>query len=228
MPFDWPALISPHDYEPKAAPQRNVTFKLIYVGNVIEAKGVGDAIRALSILRRGGGQFALTVIGRGDLERFRALAIHEQVEGHVSFLGLKSHDEVITSMREHDAVLVPSHWEYPEGLPMTLYEALCTRTPLLTSNHPMFAFKIHNRRNALVFPEKNPAAFADCINELACSPKLYSHLSISAADAAEDYLCEVKYDKMISDFLSPEGRSRLLQFSLARHDYMGINNHRVL
>ena len=219
VPFDWPALVSPRSYEAKSIPLGNRPFRLIYVGILTETKGVGDAIQAVSKLRKRGRQVELTIIGRGDVERFKKLATTEQIEQHVFFLGSKSHSEVLAAMRDHDAVLVPSHWAYAEGLPMTLYEALCTRTPLLTSDHPMFALKIRDRYNALVFPERNTEAFAECIDELASSPELYAKLSSTAEKAAEGYLCPLKYDRLISDFLSPTERSKLRNYSLANYAY---------
>ena len=225
MPFDWPALLSPNAYEAKKAPPADRPFRLIYVGTLLEAKGVGDAIRATSVLRRRGRQVQLTIIGRGDSESFEKLSIAEQIQTHVSFLGSKSHTEVLAAMRDHDAVLVPSHWSYPEGLPMTLYEALCTRTPLLASDHPMFALKIRNRENAIVFPQRNPQALADCIDELASSPALYVKLSEAGAKAAEDYLCPVKYDRLISAFLYPNERSKLLEYSLSWFPYVRADTH---
>ena len=219
VPFDWPALVSPRSYEAKSAPLGNGPFRLIYVGSVIETKGVGDAIQAVSKLRQRGRQVELTIIGRGDLEKFKKLAIAERIEQDVFFLGPKSHAEVLVAMRDHDAVVVPSHWAYPEGLPMTLYEGLCTRTPLLTSDHPMFALKIRDRYNALVFPERNPEAFAERVDELASSPELYVKLSNAAEKAADGYLCPLKYDRLISDFLMPTERSRLRDYSLVNYAY---------
>ena len=187
VPFDMPPLKLGHPA--KNAPPAGQTFRLLYVGSVMETKGVGDAIRALSKLRQHGRNIQLTIIGHGDLERFKRTAVTEHVEQHVSFLGPRSHSEVLTAMRDHDAVLVPSHWSYPEGLPFTLYEALCTRTPLITSNHPMFALKIRHMYNALVFPERNIDAFAGCIDKLISSPELYAKLSQAAEIAIENYLC---------------------------------------
>ena len=220
VPFDWPALAVPSSFEPKAAPLPNQPFRLLYVGTLLETKGVGDAIVAISKLRQRGSRVELTIIGRGDSKVFEKLAIAEQVDKYVAFLGPKSHAEVLTAMRDHDAVLVPSHWAYPEGLPMTLYEALCTGTPLLASDHPMFALKIHNRKNAIVFPQRNPQALADCIDELASSPALYVRLSEAGSEAAKDYLCPVKYDHLISAFLYPKERLKLLEFSLSRFPYV--------
>jgi glycosyltransferase involved in cell wall biosynthesis len=220
VPFDWPALVSAASYEPKSAPDADRPFRLIYVGSLVESKGVGDVIRAVSLLRERGREVELTIIGAGiDFERFKAQACVDCVERHVLFLGLQGHSDVLAAMRAHDAVVVPSHWAYPEGLPMTIYEALCTRTPLLTSDHPMFVLKVRNRDNALVFRERDPDALARCVEELAGSAELYVKLSSNAGKAAETYLCPLKYDRLLSDFIAPERRGRLRDYSLAEYAY---------
>jgi glycosyltransferase involved in cell wall biosynthesis len=221
VPYDWPALISPHDFQTKHAPS-SAPFRLLYVGSVIESKGVGDAIGAVGLLLKKGVKVTLTVIGRGEVDAYRTLVKSQDLQDAVVFLGAQSHSEVVTAMRSHDAVVVPSHWAYPEGLPMTLYEALCTRTPLLTSDHPMFALKIRDGYNALVFPERNCAAFAARIEELRGSPELYSRLSANALVAADEYLCPLKYDQLIAAFLALEPSFDLGKFSLARYypDYL--------
>jgi glycosyltransferase involved in cell wall biosynthesis len=220
VPFDLPAVIKPDEYAPKTAPDRDRPFRLIYVGGVTSSKGVGDAIKAVSVLRGRGREIQLTVIGRGELDTFKQLAAQEGVEPTVFFLGLRSHADVLAAMRDHDAVIVPSHWAYPEGLPMTLYEALCTRTPLLASNHPMFSVRIRDGYNALVFPERNPTAIADRVEELASSPHLYAALSAAAEESCANYFCPVKFDRLIADFLSETGCRRLIEgFSLANRQY---------
>jgi glycosyltransferase involved in cell wall biosynthesis len=219
VPFDWPAITSPRDFQPKVAPATDRPFRLIYVGSVIETKGVGDAIRAIGTLRARSRNVELMIIGSGDIEKFKALAVTQRVEQHVDFLGPAAHKDVLAAMRQHDAVLVPSHWAYPEGLPMTLYESLCVRTPLLASNHPMFALRIRNGENAIVFPERNPELLAAAVEKLMDAPELYVKLSEGAEKAAENYLCPLKYDRIISNFISTAERKGLGGYSLARYGY---------
>lgn len=170
--------------------------------------------RSWRAARKRGVNVTLSIMGRGEVDAFKSVVISQGLQDFVSFLGPQSHSEVVGAMRSHDAVVVPSHWSYPEGLPMTLYEALCTRTPLLTSDHPMFALKIRDGYNALVFPERNPEAFANRIEELWRSPELYSRLSANSL-AADAYLCPLKYDQLISGFLGLNSSLDLRQFSLA-------------
>ena len=194
---------------------------MLYVGSLSESKGVGDAIRAVSILQKRHFNCSLTVIGAGDLNSFEKLTAELGLGETVKFLGLKSHPFVLSAMHDHDVVLVPSRWAYPEGLPMTLYEALCTHTPLITSNHPMFSIKIRDRQNALVFPEQDVQLLADRIQELATSPELYANLSAASFEAAEHFLLPLKYDRLISDFLDANGRTKLRAGSLDRLEHNG-------
>jgi glycosyltransferase involved in cell wall biosynthesis len=214
IPYDWPALLSPGQFDPKCAPGTDRPIRLLYVGLLIESKGIGDVIRAVAIARKHGRDVTLSVVGRGEVDKFKVLAAEVAVAAHIVFEGPRTHVQVVEAMRTHDAVIVPSRWAYPEGLPMTLYEALCTRTPLLTSNHPMFALKIRDGYNALVFREHDPEDCAAAIERLLAAPDLYALLSMNAANAAKDYLCELKYDELISAFLEPRATDRILQCSL--------------
>lgn len=220
VPFDWPEIVSARDYPAKAAPPSGQPLRLIYVGQLREAKGVGDAVRALAILRRRGRDAELTLVGAGDDETFRALARQEGVEGQITFTGLLPHRRVLAEMRAHDMVLVPSHHDYPEGLPMTLYEALCVRTPLVVSDHPMFRLRIHDGIQALVHPERDPEGLAACVERLAANPEIYAGFSQRAETSVQDYLCPLKWDRLLEDFLTPTTRIQLRNYSLARHPYL--------
>ena len=219
LPFDWPELASMHDYAAKQAPAPDRPLRLLYVGQLSEAKGVGDAIRALAILRRRGLDAELTLVGAGDGDSFMAQAQQLGVGEQVTLAGLLPHDRVLAEMRAHDIVLVPSHHSYPEGLPMTLYEALCVRTPLVVSDHPMFALRIRDGEQALVHPQRDPEAMADRIERLASDPQTYEGFSQRAETAVQDYLCPLKWDRLLEDFLDPAARKDLRRYSLARHSY---------
>ena len=124
-------------------------------------------------------------------------------------------------MNRHDVVVVPSRHEYPEGLPMTLYEAFCSRTPIIASDHPMFRVKLRDGENALIFKAGDVGALAGRIRLLAGDPALYARLSRNAEAAAEQFFCPLKYDELISRWLSntEEDRSVLSGFSLSTGRY---------
>ncbi len=151
IPWDWPSSKRPEDFSEKRLPPGKTDCRLFYAGRVQDTKGVGDCIAALQQLHAGGCEAFLTVAGKGDIDRFRAYAEELGVEGYVEFLGQIPHGRVLQLMHEHDMVLVPSRHSYPEGLPMTIYDAYCSRTPLVASDHPMFQSKVEHGTTALIF-----------------------------------------------------------------------------
>ncbi len=219
VPFDWPAIITAADFEPKPAPPADRPIRLLYVGMLMDTKGVGDAIDAVAALARKGRAAELTLIGKGDDATYRAQAERAGVADRVTFAGLRPHAEVLQQMHDHDVVLVPSHHAYPEGLPATLYESFCSRTPLVASDHPMFELRIKHRENALVHRERDPESLAACVLELASDASLYERLSRDSAQAAATYLCPLKWDELVSGFLRPDERQALLAHSLAATGY---------
>jgi glycosyltransferase involved in cell wall biosynthesis len=221
LPFDWPVLISPADRPAKELGTR-AEFRLIYVGQVTEPKGVGDLIEAIALLRAkpGGRQWSATIVGGHDgtlARKVEALGLSSAI----TFLGPVSHDRVVPLMNEHDAVVVPSRHEYPEGLPMTLYEGLCSRTPIVCSDHPMFRMKLRDGQGAMVFRASSPTDLADKVRALSADPQLYAKLSQGADVAAAAFSCPLKYHELIGRWLSNtfEDRAFLGSFSVATGRY---------
>jgi glycosyltransferase involved in cell wall biosynthesis len=221
LPFDWPALVSPDDFEPKSFPTHE-PFRLVYAGTLLIDKGVGDALEALAWLRSESDRYTLTVVGAGDDDaaiyaKARELGLGDSVR----FLGRIPHDDVLACMREHDAVLVPSRHRYPEGLPMTIYEALCTRTPVIVSDHPAFLKRIIHGDNGVVFRASDPRALADAIQRLSSDATLYERLSVRSGGAADGYLCPLKWHMLLERWLrdDDEDHQALAQYSLANGAY---------
>jgi glycosyltransferase involved in cell wall biosynthesis len=215
VPFDWPAEVVPQDFSPKPAPSGK-PFRLIYVGSMIETKGVGDAIRAVSVLRGQRREVELSLAG-GESEEYQRLVDELGLGSAVHFLGCQSHDRIVPLMNEHDASLVPSWHEYPEGLPMTIYEGLCSRSPVIVSDHPMFGIRMKDGKNCVVFEAASPESLAGAVTRLIDEPGLYARLSKSAETATEDYLCPLKWDRLIATWLNPNRQTRdsLREFSLS-------------
>lgn len=222
LPFDWPADVVPQDFSAKPAPSGS-PLRLIYVGSMMKTKGVGDAIRAVSLLRSRDRDVELSLVG-GESEEFQKLVDELGLGSAVHFLGRQPHDRVLSLLNEHDASLVPSWHEYPEGLPMTIYEGLCSRSPVIVSDHPMFGIRMKDGKNCIVFEAASPDALAGAVTRLMDEPGLYERLSKSAEAATEEYLCPLKWDRLIATWLStnPETRASLRQFALTDGPYGDI------
>jgi glycosyltransferase involved in cell wall biosynthesis len=195
VPFDFPPAVRPDDHGPKDLARRPGGWELAFVGAVDEAKGVGDAVRAVGELRRRGRAVRLRVVGRGDLDRFRRLAAEVGAAAAVEFLGPRPHREAVAAVRDADLALVPSRHEYPEGLPYTIYEALAVRTPVVCSDHPAFRDRVG--RAAVCVPERSPAALADAVERLLTDPAGYRRASEATAAAWAGLQCPVEYYEFV-------------------------------
>lgn len=196
--YDWPAVVSPDSYRPRTAPTSK-RFKVIYVGMMMESKGVGDLIRAVASVE----EADLTLVGAGEESTALAgLAESLGAGSRVTFLGKVPHSRVLELLVASDAAVVPSRHEYPEGIPMTIYEALCTGAPLIASDHPMFSRRLTDGENCLIFREKDDGGLARQLRRLISDPALYEALSKAALKSASTYLGSLKWHEVVGAWLA--------------------------
>jgi glycosyltransferase involved in cell wall biosynthesis len=206
VPWDWPPSHRPSDHAPRTL-DRARPFSLVYVGAVSEAKGVGDLLRALQRLEQQEVAPALTVVG-GDPGRSMEGLARELDLGQVRFAGLVANEDVPAAMRAADAVVIPSRHEYAEGLPLTIYEALAARTPIIASDHPMFRGALMHEESALVFPAKDVDALASAIRRLGSDPELYARLSSNSEAAWQALQLPVAWGELVQHWLTDSGPDR--------------------
>jgi glycosyltransferase involved in cell wall biosynthesis len=202
VPWDWYYDMD-RNYPVKRLVKRDSTVKLIYVGKVTYGKGVGEIIEALKYINDE--KIYLTVVGEGkDIEQLKSRVSNYQLERNVSFLGKVENSRIIELMRNHEIVVVPSRKKEAEGLPVTIYEALISRTPLICSNHPMFVSYLKDGISASIFEESNHISLADNIRKLAHSPNTYEMISTNSRETLEAMICPVKIDKVIENWLQAD------------------------
>ena len=171
VPWDWTRIRTEESVKtgPKD-PQRPTVF---FAGALTESKGVGDCLRAVSLLKKRGIDLAFALAGPGDFEFWRAQTAELGVSDRVVFLGVIGNDDVRRRMSESDIVVVPSRYDYAEGLPNTIYEALASRTPLVVSDHPAYASRMRSGKNCLIFRAADALSLADQIAALLSDAALF-------------------------------------------------------
>jgi glycosyltransferase involved in cell wall biosynthesis len=221
IPWDWPHSITPDQFEAKTLCQGSQCWNLLYAGSVSEAKGVGDVLEAIALLKARQIPVYLKVAGKGDLAAFQAKVKQLQIEEQVEFLGLVKNNAVVGLMRDADLVLVPSRHDYPEGFPMTIYEALCSRTPIVASNHPMFLRQLKHGQNAMIFSAGQAADCAAQIEKILTSPTLYETISQATYSTWKNLQIPVKWGDMLTSWIhnSPQDRDWLFQHRLSSGYY---------
>jgi glycosyltransferase involved in cell wall biosynthesis len=207
IPWDWPQIYTPDQFKPKTL--TGEVPSILYVGTISENKGVSDLIRAAGRLEI---PFRLRIIGDGaDLAAMKALARDKGVAGRTEFHGRLAHDSVIDALRRSTVAVVQSRHSYPEGLPLTIYEALATRTPLVLSNHPVFAHLFEDYD--FNFIAEDDQALAEKISELLTSPERYALASIETVDYWQRLQGSMEWSCMIEAWLAGDSK-RLLAYSI--------------
>lgn len=205
-PWDWPHELRPENHPVKAPP--NGPAKLVYVGSLASAKGVGDCIEAAHILKSEGVPFEMTLAGAGSFtDEAQALIARHGLSGEVRLAGRLSHNEVIETLKAATLSMAPSWHIYPEGLPMTIYEALATRTPLALSDHPMFQLYFKETPAARMAPEQNPQALAAAIKALITDEAAYAAASEATGDLWNRVKCDLAWGMLIKAWLGEDGVS---------------------
>lgn len=103
------------------------------IGNVATViKGHDTAIKALAQLKEMGEKnYVYRIVGTGNPDRLKYLAVKMGVSEMIEFLGSYSHDDVLTWFESIDIYLHPSR---SEGLPRTILEAMTKATPCICSD----------------------------------------------------------------------------------------------
>ncbi|WP_216599930.1 glycosyltransferase family 4 protein [Sphingomonas sp. AP4-R1] len=202
IPWDWPPSFNPHDRAAKA--RAAGPARIVYVGAIEEAKGVGDVLEAVALLRGEGVAAEATFYGAVKAPDLPAMAERLGLGGVVRFAGLVANEDVPGIMAAADYVVVPSRHEYPEGLPLTIYEALASRTPLVASDHPMFRGALVDGRSARIFAAGSPRALADALAGLERAPALYAALSEGGAAAWDALQLPVTWGALVEHWLEGE------------------------
>lgn len=161
------------------------SWKLMYIGRVVEHKGVSTAIAALPLLPAGA---RLTILGEGD-ERYRAeletLAQRLGVADRVAFERPRPRSELIAAYRAADAIVFPVEWPEPWGL--VPLEAMAVGRPVVATGTGGSGDYLAHEANALLFSPGDAEGLAAALNRLAQDPGLRDRLRRGGYNTASQH-----------------------------------------
>jgi glycosyltransferase involved in cell wall biosynthesis len=124
-----PAGVQEELLERPSAPRAGRRFTFLFVGRLVESKGVHDLLAAFDILRSDGVDADLEFVGAGHLEQtIDAAADGPGSHERVRHRGALSHDAALDAIARAGALVLPS---YGEGSPLVVAEALALGTPVI-------------------------------------------------------------------------------------------------
>ncbi|KQN90996.1 hypothetical protein ASE95_12060 [Sphingomonas sp. Leaf231] len=178
---------------------------ICYVGSINESKGVGDLLRAVATLRDDGIDVQATIVGGGEVAAMQDLATELGIADRVHMTGLIDNDRAFDIMGESDAVIVPSRHDFQEGFPLVLFEAIASRTPIVCSDHPIFATAFADGVDALLFTQRDHRDLARQVARLLRDDSLYAALSQAAEATWARVTIAADWSTMITRWVE-EGR----------------------
>jgi UDP-glucose:(heptosyl)LPS alpha-1,3-glucosyltransferase len=155
---------------------------LLFVGSGFERKGLATTIEALARLA---GDTRLVVIGKGDVEGYRAQAERLGVEKRIAWLGARP--DVERWYGAADVVVLPTSYE-PFG--NVHLEALASGVPIVTTSRAGGAEVVHEDCGAVVAPG-DAAAVASAIERLRTRPREGLQAACRAAAEPFTYAAQV-------------------------------------
>jgi glycosyltransferase involved in cell wall biosynthesis len=178
-----PGVGSRYLSEPRDQPERQWRWKLLYVGRVVEQKGVATAIEALAQLPAAA---ELRIVGEGDPGYRRTLedtAARLGVGSRVVFEQPRPRDQLAAVYRWADAVVFPVRWEEPWGL--VPLEAMALGRPVVATGRGGSGDYLRDGENALLFAPGDASALARALDALSRDPARRARLRAGGYETAE-------------------------------------------
>ena len=156
---------------------------IVFAARMVLEKGPLELVEAVRLLRARGIRARATLFGEGpDLEAVRARA-RQLPDGAIETPGMVDNATLFEALRGATFACVPSRSTFVEGMPMALTEALAARTPVITSNCPVFARSFVDGEGVRIFQEQDPRSLASVIVDALADENKYARLSETTQDA---------------------------------------------
>lgn len=153
-------------------------MRLLFIGRLVERKGVGVLLEALA---RGGAGDRLTIVGDGPLRpELEAQARRAGLAGRVDFAGAVPAAALSARLAEADALVLPAVRDAKgdvEGLGVVLIEALSAERPVIASASGGIVDIVRDGDTGLLVPPGDAGALASAIARYREDPRLAADLA---------------------------------------------------
>ena len=170
------------EYKPRVYDPSSPILRVLFVGSLVQRKGVADLLIAIQSLRSPNIQ--LTICGRGGFDD-NILAMFNDV--NLTVKRNLTTAELATEMQTADIFVLPS---IVEGFALVILEAMACGLPVISTPNTCAPDVIQENENGFIVPIKDAAAIADkilwCLNNKQKLPEM----SASAAKRAREFTWE--------------------------------------
>lgn len=176
-------------------------FNILFLSNMMEAKGVWDLVEASRILKEKGKKFHCHFVGKwSDIseEEFQQKIHLLNLENCISAYGGKYGNEKETYFQKADVFVLPTH---NECFPLVLLEAMEHELPCISTQEGGIAAIIDEGKTGYVVERKNPQALAEKIERLMEQPALCKAMGIAGKEKLNREFTLEKFECKLRDIL---------------------------
>ncbi len=186
---------------------------LIFVGRLIELKGVDDLLHAIDLLQKEFTDIRLLILGEGPLRaELESLAKKLRIDKQVFFTGWVESKDVVNYLTAADIFIGPSK-RCPDGSTeaqgLTFIEAMRAGTPVIATNVGGIGDIIQHEQTGLLIPECSPKEIASGVVRLTSGQDLKEYILKRARSVAQGFTRETSAKELAGVFAK--------QISLKKH-----------
>ncbi|CAL8472655.1 glycosyltransferase family 4 protein [Caballeronia sp. S22] len=169
---------------------------ILFLGRLVEVKGVSVLLRAAEMLERRGLAFRLLFAGSGDLATFQTEVELRRLSHRVEYLGWVVGDEKARLLANADVFVLPSR---SEGFPVAIVEAMAFGTSIVATNIPGIVDAVRHEHEALLVPPDDAEALCESLSALIISPGLRARLASAARQRFLDHFTIKQTSEQLAD-----------------------------
>jgi colanic acid/amylovoran biosynthesis glycosyltransferase len=171
------------------APRTNESSgSLLFVGRLVEKKGLDTLLRALA--RPEASDLRLRVLGDGPMrEAWGALARELGVAPRVEWLGARGNADVQREIRLAEALVLPCRPDAAgdrDGIPVVLMEAMACGVPVVAGDLPAIRELVEDGVSGRLVPGGDVEALSRTLEELAADPEERERLALAGRARVEE------------------------------------------
>jgi phosphatidylinositol alpha-mannosyltransferase len=164
------------------------TPNILFVGRLEDRKGLPHLLKAFRLIRKGGLEARLLIVGSGPQEREDRRYVLTRGLQNVEFLGRVSDSEKAQLFKTADVFVSPATGR--ESFGIVLLEAMAAGAPIVCSDIHGYKGVVQRGRQAILVPPHDAKALAAGITELLEDPAMRARLGASGQARAEQFSWE--------------------------------------
>jgi len=164
------------------------TPNILFVGRLEDRKGLPHLLKAFRLVRKGGAECRLLIVGSGPQEREARRYVMTRGLQNVEFLGRVSDDEKAQLFKTADVFVSPATGR--ESFGIVLLEAMAAGTPIVCSDIHGYKGVVQRGTQAILVPPRDAKALAGGISELLSDPDLRARMGAAGLARADQFSWE--------------------------------------